>query len=345
MNIRKQTAYAPTRIDLAGGTLDIWPLNMLVDRAVTVNVAIDLWATATIEDLSADEEAGKGARTYVRSEDQGIEEAWVRAASPPADTRLPLAAECISFFQPRRFLKLSTRCEAPAGAGLGGSSSLAISMLGGLQAFLSRPIMPPDEMVRVARDLEARVLRIPTGTQDHFAATYGGAAAIRYGPGPPIREALPLDLDHLGSRLVLAYSGASRLSATSNWDMVRRAIDGDRTTLAGLREISSIAAEMRAALIEANLDAAGILLGREWEERKHLSDKVSTPVIDKAIAVARASGAMAGKACGAGGGGCVAFLCKEGARESVVKALGGLASDGVSVLAARPTRIGLQLAS
>jgi D-glycero-alpha-D-manno-heptose-7-phosphate kinase len=153
-----------------------------------------------------------------------------------------------------------------------------------------------------------------------------------------------MDLDYLGSRLVLAYSGASRLSATSNWDMVRRAIDGDGTTLAGLKEISSIAIQMRAALIAGDLEAAGILMGREWEERKHLSDKVSTPAIDKAIATARASGAMAGKACGAGGGGCVAFLCKQGERESVEKALGGLASDGVTVLAARPTRVGLQLA-
>jgi len=128
MTIRRQTAYAPTRIDLAGGTLDIWPLNMLVDRAVTVNVAIDLWATTTIEDLSPEESAGKGARTFVRSEDQGIEERWERAAHPPAGTSLPLVAECVRFFQPRRFLKLSTRCEAPAGSGLGGSSSLAISM-------------------------------------------------------------------------------------------------------------------------------------------------------------------------------------------------------------------------
>ncbi|HEY3176217.1 MAG TPA: hypothetical protein VGK94_10735 [Candidatus Polarisedimenticolia bacterium] len=344
MNIRKQTASAPTRIDLAGGTLDIWPLNMLVDRAVTVNVAINLWATTIIEDLPPGESAGAGGRTHVRSEDQGIEERWERASSPPPDTRLPLVAECIRFFQPRRSLKLTTRCEAPAGSGLGGSSSLAISMLGGLQSFLSRPIMPPDDMVRVAHDLEARVLRIPTGTQDHFAATFGGIAAIRYPPGPPIREALPIDLDFLGSRLVLAYSGASRVSATANWDMVRRAVDGEPVTMASLRQIAVIATEMRAALIEGNLDAAGILMGREWEERKHLSDKVTTPAIDKAIEIARKAGAIAGKACGAGGGGCVAFLCKQGAREQVVRALAGLASDGVSVLAASPTRIGLQLA-
>ena len=336
MIVRKQTAIAPTRIDLAGGTLDIWPLNMLVDRALTVNVAIDLWATTTIEDVAS--------KTVVRSLDQGIEESWEKAATPPADTRLPLLAECIRFFRPRRFLKITTRCEAPAGAGLGGSSSLAISMLGGLQAFLSRPIMPPDEMVRVARDLEARVLRIPTGTQDHVAATYGGAAAIRYGPGPPIREALPVDLDRLSARLVLVFSGASRLSAMANWDMVKRTIDADKAALSGLASVAAIANEMRTALIETNFDAMGALLDREWQARKGLSPMVSTALIEKTIDSAKRAGALAGKACGAGGGGCVVILCKDGARPSVEQALRGLAADGVQLLAARPTRVGLQLA-
>lgn len=333
---RKQTAIAPTRIDLAGGTLDIWPLNMLVDRAVTVNVAIDLWATTTIEDVAS--------KTVIRSLDQGIEESWDKSSSPPADTRLPLVAECIRFFRPRRFLRVTTRCEAPAGSGLGGSSSLAISMLGGLQAFLSRPIMPPNEMVGVARDLEARVLRIPTGTQDHVAATFGGAAAIRYGPGPPIREALPVDLDKLGARLVLVFSGASRLSAMANWDMVKRTIDADPQAVAGLASVATIAGEMRAALIENNLDAAGALLDREWQARKALSAMVSTPVIEKTIDTARRAGALAGKACGAGGGGCVAIICRDGARAGVEQALRGLAADGVQILPARPTRVGLQLA-
>ena len=339
--MRRHTATSPTRIDLAGGTLDIWPLNMLVDRAMTVNVAIDLTATAVIEEPTG----SSSTRVEVRSEDQNEEEAWDLAAAPPTGTKLPLVAECVRFFEPARGLRITTRCQAPAGSGLGGSSALAISMLGGLQAFLGRPIMPPDEMVRVARDLEARVLQIPTGTQDHFAATFGGAAAIRYGPGRPVREALPIDLEALGSRLVLAYGGASRLSAMANWDMVRRAIDKDAQTRQSLSTIATLAHEMRAALIEKDYEAAGALMGREWEQRKLLSSKVSTEVIEKAIAAARHAGAVAGKVCGAGGGGCIAFLCREGARPAVERALGTLSADGLRTIAARPTRVGLQLAS
>jgi len=342
--MKRCTASSPTRIDLAGGTLDIWPLNMLVERAMTVNVAIDLTATAEIEDLPAGGSA-TSARVEVHSEDQGRTEAWDIAAAPPAGSSLPLIAECLRFFGPSRGFRITTRCQAPAGSGLGGSSALAIGILGALQAYLGRPIMPPDEMVRVARDLEAKVLEIPTGTQDHFAAVFGGAAAIRYGAGRAVREAIAVDLEALGSRLVLAYGGASRLSAMANWDMMRRAIDKDEQTRRALSAIAVIAHEMRAALTAGDFDAVGSLLGREWEQRKLLSAKVTTEIIEKTIAAARQAGAIAGKVCGAGGGGCIAIVCREGARPAVEKALLALAADGLKLLAARPTRVGLQLAA
>ena len=335
------TARCPTRIDLAGGTLDIWPLNMLVEGALTVNVAIDLWATAEVKELPA----SAAERVEIRSEDQGVEEVWGSAASAPRETKLPLLAACARYMEPERGFTLTTRCASPAGAGLGGSSSLAIAVLGALQSFLARPMMPPDEMVLVARDLEALVLGIPTGTQDHFAATFGGAAAIRYGAGRPIREPLHVDLERLGSRLVVSYAGASRLSASANWDMMKRAIEEEGETRACLQSIASIAGEMRAALIEGDFDAAGALVGREWEVRKGLSPKVSTGLIEKALSAARAGGALAGKVCGAGGGGCVVFVCKEGARGGVEKALEALSSEGIRLLPASPTRSGLQLAA
>ena len=341
--MKRLTASAPTRVDLAGGTLDIWPLNLLVKRALTVNVAIDLRASTLIEDLPSDV-YGAGARKEIKSEDQGVSEIWDSGASPPENTRLPLIGECIRFFEAERGFRLTTTCAAPAGSGLGGSSALAISLIGGLRAFLGRPTMPPEDMVLVARDLEARVLGIPTGTQDHFAAAFGGAMAIRYGAGPPVREALSVDFEALSERLVRAYSGASRQSGRANWDMIRRAVEGDKTTRDALQTIATIAHDMRVALRAGDLDIAGALLGQEWEQRQKLSDMVTTPAITKAIEVARAAGAIAGKACGAGGGGCIVFLCRAGTRPAVEKALAALKSDGVQPLAARPTRKGLELA-
>ena len=339
--MKRLVATSPTRVDLAGGTLDIWPLNLLVDRAVTVNVAIDLMATCSIEDLPGPP-ATRAA--LIRSEDSGVEETWADAAEPPADSRLPLIARCVRWVAPVRGFRLTTRSGSPAGAGLGGSSSLALSMLAGLEHFAGRPLTPPVDLISVARDIEAQVLRIPTGNQDHFAATFGGAAAIHLGPGPAFREVLPVDLERLAARLVLVYTGASRVSATANWDMMRRAVDGEEGTLKGLRAIAAIANDMRAALMTGDLDAAAALLNREWAERRTLSPRVSTELTEKTMEAARRAGATAGKVCGAGGGGCIVFLCREETRDAVIAALESLSGDGVKILPARPTAVGLQVA-
>lgn len=338
--MRRLVTTSPTRVDLAGGTLDIWPLNLLVERAVTVNVAIDLLATCSIEEIP-----GPPARAaLIRSEDTGIEETWLDVADPPGDSRLPLIARCVRWVGPARGFRLTTRSGSPAGAGLGGSSSLALSVLAGLEHFAGRPLTPPVDLISVARDIEAQVLRIPTGNQDHFAATFGGAAAIHLGPGPAFREVLPVDLERLAARLVLVYTGASRVSGNANWDMMRRAVDGEERTLNGLRAIAAIANDMRAALVKGDLDAAAGLLDREWNERRTLSPRVSTDFTEKTMEAARRAGATAGKVCGAGGGGCIAFLCREEKRANVVAALEALAGDGVKVLPARPTAVGLQVA-
>ncbi len=336
--MKRVVAGSPTRIDFAGGTLDIWPLNLLVARALTVNVAIDLVATCEIED-----DAGAGQRVIVRSEDHGLEETWDLAAGPPATTGLPLVAQCVRWIAPDRGFRITTRSGSPPGAGLGGSSALAISILGALEAFLGRPMTPPRERIMVARDLEARILRIPTGTQDHYAASFGGAAAIHLGPGRPRREPLSVDLDRLGERLVMVHAGASRVSADANWDMMRRAIDGDEGTGRALEAVAGIALRMREAFVKGDLDAIGPLMEQEWEARRALSPRVSTDLIERAITVARAEGAQAAKVCGAGGGGCVVFWCPVDRREAIARALGALEEHGVRVIPARPTSVGLQV--
>lgn len=340
---KSRMASAPTRIDFAGGTLDIWPVNMLVERALTINVSIDLLATTRVEEI--DEPASGRPRAEIRSEDIDLSEIWEDAKAPPRDTRLPLIAECVRYLDPDRSFRLTTTCASPAGAGLGGSSSLAISLLGALESFLDRTIIPPEESIAVARDIEARVLKIPTGTQDHFAAIYGGASAIHHGPGRPVREALAVDLERLAARLVLVYCGASRLSARANWDMVRRALDAEQATCDSMAAIAGIAHEMRTAFLADDFEAIGALMSREQAERRRLSPEVSTPLIERTIESALAAGAAAGKICGAGGGGCIALLCPEEARGPVLEAVKALSSEGVRILEARPVAVGLQLGS
>src|SRR5262245_46082880 len=137
--MKRLVATSPTRIDLAGGTLDIWPLNMLVERPVTVNVAIDLMASCSLEEVPE----ANGRAAQIRSDDSGVEETWADATRPPDDSKLSLVARCVRWIEPPRGFRLTTRAGSPAGAGLGGSSSLALSILTGLESFTGRPLTPP----------------------------------------------------------------------------------------------------------------------------------------------------------------------------------------------------------
>jgi len=307
-------ASAPTRIDLAGGTLDIWPLNLLVERAVTVNVAIDRRAHVTVS-------ASAESQHRIRAEDIDREVVVPVVPEPAAtggtrQTELPLHEAALRHTAPTMPLRIVTRSDVPAGSGLGGSSALAVCLLAALRAQTGAgadaALLAP-----LARDIEAGVLQVPTGTQDHLAALHGGMAAIEYGPGLARREALPTDTAAFEARGVLVYLGASRASATSNWDMVRRALDKDAATRRGLTAIAAIACAMRDTLARGDLEGVARLLDAEWQERRGLSPQVSTPDAERAIATAKKAGAVGGKICGAGGGGCLFVMGPADARDRV----------------------------
>jgi len=209
---------------------------------------------------------------------------------------------------------------APAGSGLGGSSSLAIATATAL-CRLSERLLPPLRRLSVVRDIETQVLGIPAGEQDYYAALYGGAASIEWLPGGGRRESLPVDLDALRARTVLCYSGASRSSARSNWDMLRRRIDGEARVTRAMDGIASAARQMRGALQSGNWSKAGRVLAEEMSWREQLSPLVASGPVRSLLKVAGAAGAWGGKVCGAGGGGCLVFLAPVGACRSVGAAL------------------------
>jgi len=193
-------------------------------------------------------------------------------------------------------------------------------------------------LVALCRDVEAAHLRIPTGVQDFWPAIHGGVLALHYEPGGDRVENLKVDLDALGRRLVVAYSGESRISARTNWALVRRFLDGDGETAHRLEGIAAVARSMREALLAGDWDGAGALLAREWSLRRGLAEGIETPSLGGLHEAALAAGALGGKACGAGGGGCLAFLVREGARWDVERALGAC---GVRILAAPLSAEGL----
>jgi D-glycero-alpha-D-manno-heptose-7-phosphate kinase len=326
------TATAPTRIDLAGGTLDIWPISVIVERAVTVNLAVDLRAEAVIE-----RRAGK--RAEIVSRDRGQKTTRALPVDPSnVEGALPLLSRLVGAFRPPSGLKLVTHAQAPAGAGLGGSSALSVATGAALARFAGERL-GPERLLRRVMNTEAVELGVPTGNQDYLAAIHGGLAAYHHEADGTRREkiAVPRGLE---SRLVLAYTGEPRHSGFSNWDMFRRFVEGERVTVRRMESIARIARELRDALVDGELDQAGRLVGEEGRLRYRLAPSVGTEALVRADRAARRAGALGVKVCGAGGGGCLVAFAREGKAEAVARAIEG---SGARVLDASIARRGLRV--
>jgi D-glycero-alpha-D-manno-heptose-7-phosphate kinase len=154
-------------------------------------------------------------------------------------------------------------------------------------------------------NVEAQAIDVPTGAQDYRPAYYGGISAVELGVNGVRRVALDVAPAELQTRLALAYTNASRNSGINNWDVTKRHIDGDRKVQTAFARIRDIAAAMRTALERRDWPEVGRQIGAEWDNRKALAPGVTTPEIDAMLAAAARAGAIGGKVCGAGGGGCL----------------------------------------
>jgi D-glycero-alpha-D-manno-heptose-7-phosphate kinase len=324
-------AIAPTRIDLAGGTLDIYPLYLFEGGGLTVNAAIDVCAEVWLAELP-------GTEVRIESLDAGTVVSApsldrLRPAahgggsgSSAAYAGLELIVRALTFYQPRGGIAVITRNQAPRGSGLGASSSLLMALCGALNEWTGAGHSPA-KIINLGANLEAQTIRVPTGKQDYYAAVHGGVNAVWFGVDADHDRAEPLVTGGdaaralLEERLVLSFTGQPRFSAVTNWTMMRSYIDGEPATRDAMREIGVTAHAFRRALLDQRFDSLGPLLAREWENRRRLGPGVTTPRIDELMEAARLAGATASKICGAGGGGCMVTFAPEGARPAVAAAL------------------------
>jgi galactokinase/mevalonate kinase-like predicted kinase len=230
---------------------------------------------------------------------------------------------------------LQLRSGSPRGAGLGASSALAVAVLAaGELATAGALVRSAAERAAVARDVEARLMSLPTGKQDHYPGQLGGALEIEHAPGGERVRRLAVDLVALGERLVVAYTGQSHFSAGANWQVVRRRLDGEPRTVERFDAIRDAALRLPAALESGEWESAGRLVGAEWRARRGLSEEISTPRIEALLALAERAGAWGGKAGGAGGGGSVFVLAPPERRAAIESAW---RAAGATLLATRPT--------
>src|SRR6266576_62082 len=327
-------AHAPCRADLAGGTIDLWPLYLFHPGALTLNFAVEILTTCRVSPL-------KGQRIELCSVDTQREEAFASLNELIASRshRHVLAAYLVRFFAPEGGLRVETDSQSPAGAGISGSSALMISTTAALARFTGRDL-DQETMRVIAQNVEAQVIRVPTGCQDYYPAIYGGVSAIHLDPDGIRRAAVPVAPEAIEMRFVLVYTGAPRQSGINNWEVFKSHVNGDKHVFRNLEKIAAIARDMHQALLRHDWEDVARLLREEWKLRRTNAPGITTPLIDKLIAVSRKKGGRAAKVCGAGGGGCVLMMVEEGAQEAVSNAV---AQAGGQILPLRVARDGLRV--
>ena len=314
----KLVATAPCRADLAGGTLDIWPLGVIHRGSLTVNMAIPVLVRLEVD---------LGGRLGHVAHAVG-DGPWRELGPEDSDVDLT-AAVCFALCATGG-VRVRVLEQAPMGSGLGGSSSYAVALARAVLA-LSEQTMNDGSMIALVRDLEARILVAPTGVQDHWAAARGGVIAVHLEAGGEVVEDLSVDSGWLRERTSVFFTGITHHSGMVNWQVIRRRLEGDRATTSALGAVADAAKMCRHALLESDETGCGAAIADEWAARKTLAPEVCPDELETLERVALSAGAGAFKACGAGGGGSVLLWHPEGGRELIERALAKAAPGGFMV--------------
>lgn len=307
---------APNRIDLAGGTTDLYPLYLFMGGGFTVNASISVKSFTSLQSLDVPEiritSVDLGETTTL-----GLHEDW------EPNGPLALVMKTIQAFPTNSGVEIVTKNEAPPGSGLGASSALLISLILGLEKFRGDS-WSKTEVINYAADVETSLIGVPAGKQDHIAALYGGVSRLEFGfTGFRRRKCSHPELVNkaLEEMIVLSYTGKGRFSGMNNWDITRNVIEKTGNVKSKLVEIRDLAINLARMIDDQQWNEVGRLIDCEWKLRRSLAPGISTPAIDSIMAAAKDSGAMASKICGAGGGGCMISMVSHRNRARVEKAI------------------------
>lgn len=327
----RYVATAPMRVDFAGGYTDVAPFTYDEGGAVA-NVAVDLRTTVEL--------TLGGAGVRLASRELRDELVYQRASEFTYDGRLDLLKAGLNLLPVTGPLRLETSSDGPPGSGLGSSGALGVALAAALAAA-RRETYDPAELAELAYTAETSEAGIRGGRQDQYAAALGGAHLLLFtGDCTEARriEAPDSLFEALDAHLVLAYAGESRLSGHVHERVWAAYADGDEKVHAALRGMRKCAHDAARALARSDLVALGAAMQRNWELQRSLADEIETARLAELGAVAERHGVLGGKACGAGGGGCLVFLAENRDRLA-----GALADAGARVLDVRVARSGVRL--
>ncbi|MBZ8140424.1 dehydrogenase [Rubrivivax gelatinosus] len=322
MTTNTYRARAPLRLGLAGGGTDVSPFSD-EHGGVVLNATIDLYAQAIIEPMD------DGQITFIaqdREERVTLDSESVLADIDPLRLHRGIYNRIVRQFNGGRPLsfKLTTFADAPAGSGLGTSSTMVVCIVQAFSEWL-RLGLGEYEIAHLAFEIERLELKLAGGKQDQYAAAFGGFNFIEFGAGDkvlvnPLRVKEWV-LNELEASTVLFYTGQSRESARIIEQQIEASKDRASASLAAMFELKKDAVAMKEAVLRGDLTAYAQILARGWQAKKKLAQAVSNPEIDRIYDGALSAGALAGKISGAGGGGFFMFFVPPQHRMSVIRQL------------------------
>jgi D-glycero-alpha-D-manno-heptose-7-phosphate kinase len=312
---------APLRLGFAGGGSDVSPYSDIYGGLI-LNATINLFAYCTIEETNDD-------TVSLIATDLGVEIGYTLSKTLPIDGNLDLHKGVFNrviedFGVEPRACRITTYSDAPAGSGLGSSSTMVVCILKAFVEWYNLP-MGDYEIARKAYEIERIDLSLSGGKQDQYAAAFGGFNFMEFLPeGSVIVNPLRIKrwvVDELESSIVLYYTGASRSSAAIIEEQQKNTSSGNEAAISAMHRIKHSAIDMKRALLEGNIREFASILGMAWEDKKKMATAISNPMIQEAFDVASQAGAIAGKVSGAGGGGFIIFMMDPTKKRCVIDAL------------------------
>jgi D-glycero-alpha-D-manno-heptose-7-phosphate kinase len=312
---------APLRLGLAGGGTDVSPYSDMFGGAV-LNATVSLYAYATIEPREDN-------KIVIRSIDKAFTIESSSTQILEIDGQLDLIKGVYNRIirdykiKPLSFT-LTTFVDAPAGSGMGSSSTLVTAILGAFAEWLKLPLGEYD-LARLAYEIERTDLGMAGGKQDQYAATFGGINFMEfYDNGKVIVNPLRIKdqvLNELSNNIILFYTETSRISSEIIENQQRNVNMGSVKSVEAMHKLKELAVKMKEAILKGKLDMMGQLLNHSWEYKKQMADGITNPQIDRIYNTAVEAGATGGKISGAGGGGFMFFYCPGITRYNVINAL------------------------
>lgn len=312
---------APLRIGLAGGGTDVSPYSDLYGGAI-LNATLSLYAKATIEPIPEN-------KIILEAIDRNEEQVFDWDTSLPVNGTLDLLKGVYNRVQQdygikQQGFRLSTFVDAPAGSGLGTSSTLVVAILGAFAEMLKLP-MGEYDMAHYAYEIERIDLKLAGGKQDQYAATFGGVNFMEfYGDDKVIVNPLRVKqqyLFELENNLLLYYTSTSRESAEIIKKQSKNVTDNKEKSIEAMHHLKDQARMMKEALLKGRLNEIGEILDYGFQQKRQMAEGISNTLMEDIYETAKKAGATGGKISGAGGGGFMIFYCPVNTKYKVIKSL------------------------